>query len=459
MRFFIHALIIYICLLFGSVATLAGPTTIRDERVTDPGVTPALGRGYSLATSSFQSVCLKNISKTKPSYNFQYKFEQLNENGSRSSKLRANFSSSASANYGWNVTGSNSGQTTTDSQTTKKTFRIIVSIVVDVYYASVDESATTISDPARELLEKKDIPGFFDGCGPYYVRSIGRFSKFSAMFSYVSETGRRDTSFESKLEREIKSWGALRPAYGGEAKVTSEVDTQLRETMSRNELKIDVAAWGLGKDKDAKLISTDVESFKAAIQDAFLSMQDEDTGMVTSVEVVPWIENTEFQRYVGLKEEDGIPLYLQKRILNQNAEFMAETDRALRNRLNIYYKAKLCQTRIAQDYCQEGNIENQLKERFAEREVFHNRDQSEPALQLEELRQQVTKAAVDELQNGYDDLLTGEGGGVVKCIKDLSEAGITKKSYREVESCQQLETKMAAIQGQLVNDYCLPRLK
>ena len=74
----------------------AGPTAIRDDRVTDLAITPVLGRGYSIATSTYQSICLQNIVKTKPSYNFTYRFEQLQEDGSRS----ATVSSSSSAGGG-----------------------------------------------------------------------------------------------------------------------------------------------------------------------------------------------------------------------------------------------------------------------------------------------------------------------------------------------------------------------
>ena len=57
----------------------AGPSVIRDETLTDVGTTPVLGRGYSLATNTFQSICMKEIVKTKPSYDFKYKFEQIEE--------------------------------------------------------------------------------------------------------------------------------------------------------------------------------------------------------------------------------------------------------------------------------------------------------------------------------------------------------------------------------------------
>src|SRR5262245_9664394 len=59
----------------------AGPVVLRDEMITDRAVTPSLGRGYSIATNTYQSSCFKTIKTTKPSYNFYYLFEQLDSGG------------------------------------------------------------------------------------------------------------------------------------------------------------------------------------------------------------------------------------------------------------------------------------------------------------------------------------------------------------------------------------------
>src|SRR6185369_7313032 len=73
-------------------------------------------------------------------------------------------------------------------------------------------------------------------------------------------------------------------------------------------------------------------------------------------EVVPWIENADFQRILKLKEtapdKDGktVSPYAQKRLLNSNGEFLAEVDRVARAKLNVYYKAKQCRQQIDLDY-------------------------------------------------------------------------------------------------------------
>src|SRR5262245_3414638 len=57
----------------------AGPTVIRDVMLQDTAITPTLGRGYSISTNTFQSMCLTDVVGTTPSYNFDYDFRELTE--------------------------------------------------------------------------------------------------------------------------------------------------------------------------------------------------------------------------------------------------------------------------------------------------------------------------------------------------------------------------------------------
>jgi len=57
------------------------------------------------------------------------------------------------------------------------------------------------------LLGAGDVPGFFDACGMYYTRSIGRKAKFDSLFTYTQRDSKRDTKFEADLKAQIKGWG------------------------------------------------------------------------------------------------------------------------------------------------------------------------------------------------------------------------------------------------------------
>ena len=59
------------CNLSGVVGN---PYLISDDRVRSLDVTPVLGRGYSIMTNSFQSICLEVEEITIPSYNYDCKY-------------------------------------------------------------------------------------------------------------------------------------------------------------------------------------------------------------------------------------------------------------------------------------------------------------------------------------------------------------------------------------------------
>lgn len=451
-----------VCAVLATLATSAlvhpahaGPTVLRDDQLRDLAVTPVLGRGYSLATNTFQSICLSDFPKTKPSYNFTYKLEALEESGSTSSETKVGGSA------GWNGGGLGmkvnvkaSGSTTLIDNRTYYSHHLLVTTSVDSYYSSVDESKARISDPARELLTSNDIPGFFDACGMYYVRSIGRAARFVSVFTYKTTTVERDRSFEAKLDASLKGWGQ---------KVTVSVQSSgsFEEEATSKYLTIESTALGLGKDEKASLISYNLDTFRAAIHDAFISMQQEDTGMVTSIEVVPWVENADFQRVLKLQESkpgpDGkiISPYAQKRILNQNGEFLAEVDRVARAKLNVYYKAKQCRAQIDINF----KVGGQFAPEFATSQVENHRTGAKSPLTT--LDQALTDEKIETLFNEHKTFLYGGDGGAlgaVQCVRDLLDAGITSRPYREIPSCGKIEAALGVVSGQLIDENCMPTL-
>ena len=257
-----------------------GPIVIRDARVRDAGYTPALGRGYSLATGTYSSICLKDIIRTKPSYDFRYTFEQLDADGKRTSEVSVGTRLNFGVRYfGFRVNLNAKSRTRVREGKTYTRQDILVTLYIDQYYDSVNEAQSYLSNSARTLLENEDIPGFFDSCGVYYIRSIGRFSKFQALFTYESETRERDLEFELQLEASIGGWGRS-------GSFSIDIDRKISEEASKRNLIIRTTAFGMGKNQSASLISYDLKSFKTAIRDAFISMQNEDVGKVASIEIV-----------------------------------------------------------------------------------------------------------------------------------------------------------------------------
>lgn len=445
-----------VSVLAASSVAHGGPTVLRDDQLRDLAVTPALGRGYSLATNTFQSICLADMARTKSSYNFRYRFQQVERDGS----VRSATTTTMDAGYGgggWGVKleVNASGEKSTIDGKTYHSHYMMVTIDVEAYYASVDESKARIDEASRELLTSNDIPGFFDACGMYYVRSIGRRAQFVSLFSYKSEDTTRDESFEAKLELELKGWGQQLHVDAARSKAFAQ------ET-SRKYLTIESTAYGLGKDPQASLIAYDLDTFRRAVKDAFVSMQQEDTGMVVSMEVVPWVEHADFQRVLKLgqaKTAGGgkkVSPYAQKRILNQNGEFLAEVDRVARAKLNVYYKARQCRSQIDLDY---KDASGAFRPEWAGKKSVNHR--SNLTIPLAELDAALAKPNLDALFEEHRGFLYGDGkgdSGAVACVAALLDGGIATRSHRDYPACIPVEQELGVISGRLADEHCMPRL-
>ncbi len=433
-------------------ALLAGPTIIRDARITDLALTPTLGRGYTIVTNTFQSKCLANIVLTDPSYDFQYKFESLDVTNPTQLAVAANYGLevSSAAATGAAVAKPAAKPQTSDLQTTRK-HHIYVEINMDTYYASIDEAQTNMSSSAEQLLANKDIPGFFSSCGSYYVRSLGRNAKFISIYTYTTKTSTRDVGFESQLKASIMRFGE-----GGGNTGSSDIAQESGE----RKLTIISRAYGLGKNEGATLISYDIETFKAAVKDAFISMQNPMTGKVTTMEIVPWVENTDFQNLIQLEQSFPDPrtgqpmlLYKKKQILNQNAEFLAELERTDRSLMNIYYKSKICRQTIQANWMKD----NKIHPDFKDEDIANNKFPREKIKLVNLLNNHLTEAIIEGLLDKEDKFMYGSGGAN-ECITKILDSGIFLKSYREIPVCKKLRGQLSTIIGSTIDNYCMPKL-
>jgi hypothetical protein len=495
----------------------AGPTVVRDEMLQDTSFTPVLGRGYSLATNTFQGICLSNIVKTKPSYNFNYKFEEVKSDGSLATTSSQTHSSSSFSYSLFSAMRKVASKTRYDAstKTTWHKHRLLATILVDIYYSSIDEAQSKMSPTAAALLKSKDIPGFFDACGMYYVRSISRQASLISMFTYESTSAERNSAFEHSLKVDTSGF---------------HTNEQLRTTSAASNrasnLTIHTHGVGLGKRESADMISYDVATFRNAIKSAFQSTQPDDAGMVTSIEITPWVETPEFQalhrmepQRVPMLDAFGVPMmdvtdpnnpkpmmkvvlpYAQKRTLSQNAEFLAEIDRAGRAKLNVFYKAKMCKAQIAIDHMhqsadgtwifQPADPNNPEAGDRGDIAILNNRAPSDTSTIRALYQDHLTENNLQRIWMEYDAFMYGGTGanvegvdkdpiaraklardillggnkneaypanvfpGAEKCVAELSLV-LTTVSHRSIKSCQRIEETFATIAGRAIDDYCMP---
>jgi len=463
---------IFLLVFITPTCVLAGPTIIRDNRIHDLAMTPVLGRGYSIATNSFQSSCMKDIKMTEPSYDFDYTFDSIETDSSTTS----------SNTLGLGVDlghlafqGKLNTKFTSVNGSTLYYHHIKVEINMHTYYASVDESASALSEAAKSLLLNRDIPGFFHSCGSFYVRSLGRDAKFVSIFTYMDESDTKDRSFELQLELAIKGFGSdvlksVTGSAGAEAALESQVKSSFTSMSRKKKLTITTKAWGLGKNQNATLIAYDLDSYKAAIKDAFVSMQNPMTGRVSTMEVVPWVENAEFQNLIRLEDDasaggdggaeagtgggDKTLLFEKKHNLNLNAEFLSQIDRTNRNMMDIYYKAMICRQTIDSKWKRDNKFLPEVSGAFVQN------NKNENTITLEHLYTHLTDAKIDTLLSAENEFLYGLDGktGARECMKQMMKEGIYKKSWKDIEPCKHLQKKFVTTVNEIIDDYCMPKL-
>ncbi len=455
---------------------LADSVVIRDQRVMDLGVTPVLGRGYSISTNTYQSICLSGIKLTEPSYDFTYQFSSIENETDLLVKLSIAGAAEGFRNEMAKKLSGN-GKTTVINNTRYFNHHVLAEINLHSYYASIDESAAQLSSPAKTLLTNKDLPGFFASCGAYYIRSIGRKAKFIAVFSYSSLTNERDLQFEADIETQINGFGKDKSQENAR-QISMQSEYQFRLKSEQRRLKINVSAFGLGKNQDASLISYDIDSFKEALKEAFISMQNPQTGKVSSIEVVPWVENTDFQSVIRLEQRTAQPadqvasgreknliLYEKKQILNMNAEFLAEISRIDRSMLNLYYKARLCRQHINENYRASGGS-GALKPEYKQKKVIHLRGGQEiPLTRLDSyLHPEFVESLLireERFLYGGKDLFSASDfkSGAQMCMRQLLRRGLHLFPYRELEACSQTWKSLVTVDDEMINNYCMPMLK
>ncbi len=436
--------------VFGS-ESFASSRVIRDNRLADKGVTPNLGRGYSIATNTFQSICFKNAEVTVPSYDMRYRFVDIEQNWETS--YQGKFDTESSLEFLFLKTNINT-HTEVVNNVTYHHHYIFASISVDSYYNSLNEAKSTFSDSAKALLERGDVVGFFDSCGGYYVRSIGRHSSFLGLLRYTTLRTERDVEFELEIKAKMRGIFA-----GGSSDTT--ISQKFRRETQEKRLSINIWAYGLGKDHLADLIPTDIDSFKDTVSEAIKAMQDASTGIVTTMEVAPWVENTDFQNTLLIESAEDRLQFEQKKNLEANAEIIAEIDRVDRAQIDQYFKARNCRRILDEEYLE-------LSGDFGYDPVhtwFHDltaKGQINRQVNLSYLSSVLSKSNVEAYEAANEDFLYGDdpndpNSGAIGCINQIHEAGLKNIHYREIPACVEARATSVPI-SPVLDHYCMPEL-
>lgn len=438
-----------------SSSVFASSRVIRDNRLNDLGISPVLGRGYSIATNTYQSTCMGQVKTTQPSYDLKYRYLEIEQDWE--SQYTKSFETKNTFKFLFLKTNVNLF-TEVSGENTYHYHYIFADIDVDSYYHSLSEGESQLSESAKSLLAKGDVVGFFDSCGPYYVRSIGRHSSFLGLLRYRTTSSERDVNFELQLKAKMRGFFS-----GGSSDTT--ISSEFREETQSKRLEINIWAYGLGKGEIADIIPTDIDSFKKSVQAVVKTMQDPNAGRVTTMEVAPWIENTQFQDLLELEDDEGKLLFEKKKNLEANAEIISELDRIDRAQIDQYFKASNCRRILEDEYL---NVDDDFNGGYEPENTYFsdltkpNNQNSEISLAafdsvLSQEKVEEYLAANYQFNYGQAEPTPDPETGALACIKQIHEQGIDQVHYRNIPACLDARTTSVPV-SPLLDSYCMPEL-
>lgn len=429
---------------------LCAPSRVHAETVAggaaELAVTPSLGRGYTPAISSFHDICFDTMPTTRPSFDFDYTFEELELEGKQAYRREALRSYEVDDFIRRNTRD----KRIVRGKATYYVHYMLAALVVDSYYSSIDEAHATISKDALELLRKGDLVSFFTSCGTHYVRSMSRRSLFLTLFSYTTTKQTHDREFVRKLEQQVRRVGASQAA-----KSESAAD-EFSELARSRELKIVTRSIGLVAQPSTPLLPFDLASYQQSVRDAFKASQDVHTGRVTSMEVMPWLSNTQILTLVNAIEyPDGnaIDWNERKRILSDNAEFYVELARHLLDMTTEVHRAEACRQAVEN----EAFRDRKLRPEYAHATIISHRTGERAPLSL--LLEAISDENIDRMRAIGLAIRGGPDGksGAAACMAELERTNLGGRFHNDIPSCQWSREPLPG--ARVIHDFCPPRIE
>uniref|UniRef100_A0A7S1BSS8 MACPF domain-containing protein n=1 Tax=Corethron hystrix TaxID=216773 RepID=A0A7S1BSS8_9STRA len=278
--------------------------------------TPVLGRGYSTATGDLMSSCLIVPVATEPSYGYEYTFTSFSSSfASVNSSSGAERSEYERKSSGWSretrVAVRNQVQSDSSRSSRENKKYMVASMKADLYYNSVDEGSSIFSNDAMTVLSRGDFIGFLQSCGPNYIRSIRRSKELTAVFSHNDSSTQSSEGVNSSLEvavtditRSTKCSFLFRCSTRRSTSSSSfATENQRKLTKKSFTASLEIKIYGFGlrfyHSSIGTLVAKSFNDYDQVMSYGFDSMLHPSSGVVQSIEIVPWASYPDF--YVAAK--------------------------------------------------------------------------------------------------------------------------------------------------------------
>ncbi len=449
------------------------PKVIEDNRIENLNGFPTIGRGYSIYSNRLQSMCFEKIVKTKPTFDLDYELTVINsdffKNISVSGKDRLSKANLTQFLKKYYSERESAGGNTYHLQ------NLLVNLEIKSYYYALDETSSQLSKSVRQLLERKQYVAFFNSCGHHYVRAVGSFSTYVALLQYrQSDDNEKDGEFKKNLEKGLFN-------FQGKGKPGKEFtdDAEYRG------LRVYIKGVGLSKGNMVNLIPVDIEQFRQTIQDAVKLMQDPNSGVISSIEIVPWIENPELVSFIGKDVKEGERQFIRQQKLEANTGVIKEINRISTQQVEQFYKAGMCRKHLYENYVDRESrqkydswlgletkekkfttltelIEQKVIKYDMDRTLFYNQSNENDKdlfISIDEFIRYFAKNPPDDILRKNREFLYGIQGkndGALDCINKIYETGLDKADYRRIPSCVKA-MKYNRLGTNFLDQYCMPK--
>mmetsp|Transcript_28018 Transcript_28018/g.64141 ORF Transcript_28018/g.64141 Transcript_28018/m.64141 type:complete len:474 (-) Transcript_28018:57-1478(-) len=320
-------------IVFAVPSAVVSSQIIADYRVESKDAPIVLGRGYSVSNGQIMGLCMDvdlENDITVPSFDYEYILRDISTHDLVTSDetlktTKSYLDATARVESATRVT------TTKDDTTTNTVMSLML---VDKYYISADETNLALSEDALSLINTGNFLLFFQSCGPTMIRSVRRASEFAGYFSSTT------TKSESTTTVNYLNTLGSSSIYGNGGNVKS----------SATDMTIEMKIYGItlkGEKANRAFNARNFDEYMVAMDAAFEAMMDPAVGIVKSIEVVPWINNLQFQAAVQMDTpiiaaSSTTHSFMRRFYTIVNAEHLARVDSILSQRIRVISNIVSC---------------------------------------------------------------------------------------------------------------------